>query len=113
MIILQAKCILKLYPISHLQGPALEYELEYGRNSELVKGGNKNGFAKVGKRYYVKSLETIGPCCWRICRNKRGDCEGRTVDGRTRVKNLREIDLYTKVRRVQAVKNQDCKTWKS
>lgn len=98
------RCLLKLHQVSNLQGSALQYW-----NSKLLKL-HKYGLAKVKKRFNVKSLETIGPCCWKICKTRRGRCKGRIVPGKTQVHNLSEIKI-SRVKRIKAMKEKKCARW--
>jgi len=100
-----AVCLLKLYQVNDLQGRALQYW-----NSRLL-ARHKHGLAKVKRRFRVKSLETLGPCCWRICRSSKGRCKkGRIVAGKTQVHNLSEIKLRS-VKRIKALKEKKCQKW--
>jgi len=104
-------CLLKLYQVSNLQGSASEYSKANLLERKFKKGSRwMNGLTRVERRFGVKSLETIGPCCWKICRNKRGRCRGKIVDGKTRVDNITAIKVL-RVKRVKALTNKQCAKW--
>ena len=84
-------------------------------NSKLLnrkdkKGRKTYGLKRVKRRFSVRSLSTTGPCCWKVCWNRKGRCKGRILDGNKRVNLLAEIKIG-RVKKVKAMTNDQCKSW--